>query len=431
MKGLGGEVLRLGTRLFRNHVVGPDQPWAFEPPDNGWRPAPMERTSLYLHIPFCKHNCPYCPYTKVPFRPSLVEDFLHAALAEIDWWAEAVGPTEVTSVYVGGGTPTLVMNGVARLLVRIRERFHVTGEVCIETNPADVNGRMVQELKQAGVSLVSLGVQSFHSRHLGSIGRSYTPEIAEAALEQLTDAGFSSVNADLMFALPGETETDVEADLRRAADLGADQITAYPLFTFPFTTVGRIRRLKSLKMPNLRARRSQYRTISRWCESHGFHRVSVWGFKRGRAPRYSSVTRHGYLGIGPGAGSHLPESFVFNTFDLASWVTKVMQGRPAVALHLPFTERMAGWWWLYWRLYETRVPLGELDRVMGDSGPQARRWLNRLKAVRLARVRGDFLELSEPGAFWVHLAQNYFALQYVDTLWTTARREPWPGRVSF
>jgi oxygen-independent coproporphyrinogen-3 oxidase len=281
------------------------------------------------------------------------------------------------------------------------------------------------------VTLVSLGVQSFNPRHLATLGRPYAPEVAERALERLAGDGFASVNVDFMFALPGQTEADVRADLARAEDLGADQITAYPLFTFPFTSVGRIQRLESLRMPNLRARKSQYRTISQWCTAHDFNRVSVWGFKRGAAPRYSSVTRDGYLGIGPGAGSHLRNAFAFNTFDLTSWAEAATESQPAVALLLPFTERMAGWWWLYWRLYETRVPLDDLDQAMGRGAPQARRWLNRLERAGLAHTKDRFLELTEPGAFWVHLAQNYFALQYVDNLWTTARRKPWPGRVPF
>lgn len=356
---------------------------------------------------------------------------MEAAFAEVDWWANALGPVEVTSIYVGGGTPTLATDGVVRLLKRIQSRFRVTGEVCVETNPADVSDEVVWALGEAGVNLVSLGIQSFNPDHLATIGRSYTPKVAKDALARLAGNSFGSVNADIMFALPGQTGTDVLEDLSQAADLGADQITTYPLFTFPFTSVGRAQRLKSLRMPNLRTRRSQYRAISRWCETHGFDRVSVWGFKHKEVPRYSSVTRDGYLGIGPGAASHLGNEFVFNTFDLEAWGDTARKGRSVVALQLPFTERMAGWWWLYWRLYETRVNLDDLDGAMGRGAPQARRWLNRMERAGFAEVENRVLELTEPGAFWVHLAQNHFALQYVNTLWTAARREGWPQQVSF
>jgi coproporphyrinogen III oxidase-like Fe-S oxidoreductase len=185
-----------------------------------------------------------------------------------------------------------------------------------------------------------------------------------------------------------------------------------------------------VRMPNLRMRRAHYRAISRWCAEHNFERVSVWGFKRGAAPRYSSVTRDGYIGIGPGAGSHLPAGFVLNTFDFVSWIQAMCDGRPAIALRMPFAGEMSGWWWLYWRFYDTRIPLDDLDEALGYDAPKARRWLGIAEQLGFAVHRGGSLELTETGAFWLHLAQNYFALNYVNTLWTQARRASWPQAVA-
>ncbi|HHW11344.1 MAG TPA: hypothetical protein GXX29_15420, partial [Firmicutes bacterium] len=154
-------------------------------------------------------------------------------------------------------------------------------------------------------------------------------------------------------------------------------------------------------------------------------------FRRGQdKPRYSSVTRHGYIGVGPGAGSHLPGEFVLNTFDLQSWQESLSAGSSAIALRLPFVDSMSGWWWLYWRIYDTRIPLSHLETMLGPDAPKARRLLNWLTAARLAREAGSWLELTEAGAFWLHLAQNYFALDYVNTIWTAARRLPWPEEVA-
>ena len=430
MSTLGPWLIRRMTRILRRCLVGAKQRWVFERPAPDWVPAPIERTSLYLHVPFCRHVCPYCPYTKFPYRESLVEPYTQAALAEVDWWADAVGPAEISSVYIGGGTPTLALDSVARVLARVRERFRLTGDVGIETNPADVDEGVVRRLDEMGVGLVSLGVQSFQPEHLTLIGRDYTPRVAEQALAMLAGNDFASLNADFMFALPGQSVADVMADLARAVQLGADQVTTYPLFTFPYTTVGQHLRLQALRMPNLRVRRAHYRAIHSWCTEHGYRRVSVWGFKRGAVPRYSSVTRDNYIGIGPGAGSHLADGFVLNTFDLDSWLHAASAGRGAIALCLPFAGEMAGWWWLYWRLYDTRVSLDALDGVLGRDAPQARRWLRVAQWAGLAVEKGGTLELTEPGAFWIHLAQNYFALNYVNTLWTRAREEPWPEAVA-
>jgi oxygen-independent coproporphyrinogen-3 oxidase len=420
---------RLATGLVRRVLVGPGQRWQFDQPPADWMPPKMDRTSLYLHVPFCRHACPYCPYTKVRYDEALLDGFTNAALSEVDWWAQAAGPCEITSVYVGGGTPTLALPGVAAILDRIRRRFRLVGDVAIETSPADVDPSVVARLRDMGVALVSLGVQSFQDARLSAIGRSYSAAAAEDALARLASAGFASVNADLMFALPGQSAADVAADLDRAADLGANQVTAYPLFTFPYTPVGRFLRLHDVRLPDFRARRAQYRAICRWGARRGFERVSVWGFKKGSAPRYSSVTRAGYIGIGPGAGSHLPGGFALNSFDYASWVRTAAAGRRAVALWMPFSAELTGWWWLYWRLYDTRIPLDQLGDTLGRDAPWVRSWLRLGELAGLASSRDGTVTLTDGGAFWLHLVQNYFALDNVNTLWTAARRQPWPAAV--
>jgi len=221
----------------------------------------------------------------------------------------------------------------------------------------------------------------------------------------------------------------VIGDLSRAVQLGADQITTYPLFTFPYTTIGKYLRLNAVRMPNLRTRHAHYWAINEWCVQHGYERVSVWGFKHGSVPRYSSVTRDGYIGIGPGAGSHLPDGFVLNTFDLKSWIKTMCEGKSAIALRMPFAGEMSGWWWLYWRLYDTRIPLDDLTVVLGEDAPKALHWLRVVEKAGLAIRNGKIIELTPTGAFWLHLAQNFFALNYVNTLWTEARLEAWPQSV--
>jgi coproporphyrinogen III oxidase-like Fe-S oxidoreductase len=422
--------IRLITRILRCYFVGPEQRWIFERPSHGLGPFHIERTALYLHVPFCRHACPYCPYTKIPYHESLLEPYTRAAIAEVDWWANAIGPTEITSIYIGGGTPTLALEPVARVLERIKERFCLKGDICIETNPADVDRGTVQRLQDMNVALVSLGVQSFQPKLLALLGRDYKPVAAERALALLAGGNFASINADLMFALPGQTVMDITADLDRAAHLGATQLTTYPLFTFPYTSVGEYLQLKSVRMPDLLRRREQYQAISQWCAGHDFERVSVWGFKRGTAPRYSSVTRDGYIGIGPGAGSQLSDGFVLNTFDFNAWVKTASEGLSPIALRMPFVGEMSGWWWLYWRFYDTRIPLDDLEAALGRDASKASRLLKIIEQAGLADRKNGFLVLTGQGAFWLHLAQNYFALNYVNTLWTQARREPWPQAVA-
>ncbi|MEI7616036.1 MAG: hypothetical protein WCJ54_04915 [Actinomycetota bacterium] len=162
---------------------------------------------------------------------------------------------------------------------------------------------------------------------------------------------------------------------------------------------------------------------------HDFKRVSVWGFKRGDVPRYSSVTRNNYIGIGPGAGSHLPDEFVINTFDLDSWINRMREEHMAIALQMPFTVEMSNWWWLYWRFYDTRIPLNYFNSYFGKETRKARHLLRFIELIGFAVQNEEYLELTEQGTFWLHLIQNHFALSYINTLWTQARLVPWPKTI--
>lgn len=420
---------KIATRSARRLLVGSRQEWLFSPA-NGYRPPPVERTSLYIHLPFCRNACPYCPYTTVAYREEAVSEYARALVAEVDAWADAIGPATLTSIYIGGGTPTLALDAVESALARARRRFSVCGPTCIETNPADISPGIIERLRALGVTQVSLGVQSFSQACLDAIGRTYEPNAAESALRALSSAGFDSVNTDLMFAVPGQAAKEVVADLDRAKEAGANQVTCYPLFTFPYTEVGRYLKLGGVGMPGLAARKSQYESICRWADSNGFERVSVWGFARS-GPKYSSVTRDGYVGIGLGTGSHLPDGFVLNTFDMGAYVQRLRTGVLPMSLRMAFTPAMSAWWWFYWRLYDTRIPLGELDLAMGDQAPKARALLGAARAAGFAVLEGtETAVLTRPGSFWMHLGQNHFALSYVATLWSAGRGQPWPGAVA-
>ena len=91
---------------------------------------------------------------------------------------------------------------------------------------------------------------------------------------------------------------------------------------------------------------------------------------------------------------------------------------------------MSGWWWLYWRFYDTRIPMAALDEALGPDADKARRWLATIRPPGSPQRNNGSLDLTDSGAFWLHLAQNHFALSYVNTLWTAARREPWPAAIS-
>lgn len=418
----------LATKAIRRCLVGADQEFSLRAAEE----VPLNtvhKTGLYIHIPFCRNDCLYCPYNTVRYEQRLIEPYLRALLEELDQYAGRIGPAQITSVYIGGGTPTTMVNELDAVLERIRKRFRVSGDICVETNPEDLDRETVARLHQYGVDLVSLGGQSFDNRCLKLLGRSYNAAVLERALALVLNAGFQSVNLDLIFALPGQTMADLEKDLVKAAGSGVDQVTSYPLFTFPYSAVGRYRKLKKLKMPPFATRKKMYRLIHAFFLAHGFRRVSVWGFLRGEARRYSSVTRERYIGLGAGAGSYLPGVFYLNTFSVEEYISSLRAGRLPVALRMDFTEAAAAYYWLYWRLYDTSIPKKDLPGLFGADNRKLKLFLGLLRAFHLAEEEEERIVLTARGAFWLHLGQNYFALPYINRVWSAAKETPYPERI--
>ena len=414
--------------LLRRLLAGPRDDFVFRAADSMALPD-VDSCALYLHIPFCQNQCPYCPYNTVPHDPALVPAFFEALRREWRLYLPWLRARRITSLYIGGGTPTLVWNELERFLADLRRDLPLAGELAIETNPSAITPDLVRRLRNAGVDLVSLGVQSFADSQLRALGRNYAADILDERIALVAAGGFSGVNLDLMFAFGADPQATFLADLRRAADSGATQITAYPLFQFPYSTIGRHRRLHRLKMPPFRTRRALYFELLDFMRREHFAQVSVWGFtRRAQAPDYSSVTRDAFLGLGPGAASRFPGHFYFNTFALDAYQTRLARAAPATALALPLSPALGHWYWLYWRFYETFIPRAEAEHRMENIW--AWPWIKAL----LTRQNGWTEEsagwrLTDAGAFWIHLLQNHFILNAINRVWTTCRQTPFPREI--
>jgi oxygen-independent coproporphyrinogen-3 oxidase len=140
------------------------------------------------------------------------------------------------------------------------------------------------------------------------------------------------------------------------------------------------------------------------------------------------VTRDDYIGLGAGAGSHLEGVFYFNTFSVPEYIAAANGRDLPVALQAGLSPAMQDFYWLYWRLYETFVPGPELRQHFGNDARI--RWMFRLgKALGMLVEQDGGYSLTERGAFWIHLMQNHYILNYVDKVWSRAMKTPWPGRI--
>lgn len=420
-------IINFLTKILRRYLVGKEQEFVFKKV-NEIKFSPTKRIGLYVHIPFCKSMCPYCAYNKIKYDKSLVKPYLGAVLKEIELYYEKLGKVEISSVYIGGGTPTNLIDELSVILKAIKEKFTVVGDICLETSISDINKSVIKKLKKDGITLISIGVQSFKDKHLCFLGRNYQAKDIFSAIEVAKLANFSSVNLDLMFALPAQSITDVMFDLDKAINLNINQITTYPLFTFPYSSVGKYLKLKKIKMPNILTRRKVYKKIHNYLLKKGFNRVSVWGFKKGDSPRYSSVTRDYYIGVGAGAGSSFSNVFYLNTFSVSQYIKTLSVSKLPISVKMDITPSLSKYYWFYWKLYDTCFSREQIKDVFGND-KKVLKIIKLFQVLRLVKENGKEFFLTERGSFWIHLAQNYFMLNYINKVWSIAMKEPWPEKI--
>ena len=278
-------------------------------------PAPP---GLYLHVPFCRTLCPFCPYNKVSYRADLAVDYLDHLDREVSQYLAAF-PGPFPSLYVGGGTPTLCLDGLEPLLGRL----DVDGERAIEVLPLHMTGAGARRLADLGFDFVSLGVQSFDPAVLRRLHRPGSPASNRSAVE--TALGhFSCVDVDLIFDVGYDDPGTLLHDLTICFEFGVDQVSTYPLMRFGFTPFGKATH-------DRRREHALLREATGLAEAAGYERRSVWTFNRAGAASYTSITRPYFLGLGAGAATFAGELFTVNHFGLVQYREALRGGRLPVA----------------------------------------------------------------------------------------------------
>ena len=195
--------------------------------------------SLYIHIPWCVSKCPYCDFNSHEMRDALPEQaYVDALIADLELDLPGVWGRTVESIFIGGGTPSLFSaQAIERLLSEVRARLPLKpgAEITLEANPGTVDQERFTGFYAAGVNRLSIGVQSFQADLLKKIGRIHDDQQALAAITTAKEAGFTNINLDLMYGLPGQTDTQARDDLCTAIELQPAHISRYELTIEPNT----------------------------------------------------------------------------------------------------------------------------------------------------------------------------------------------------
>ncbi len=389
----------------------------------------VDELGLYLHIPFCRQICPYCPYNKELYHPEVAERYAKAVMREVDIYAAMLGNKPVTSFYIGGGTPTTMLHsGLPQILEHIHRSLRMECDVHMESHPNDLSRENIDAILSLGVKHLSTGVEAVQDHHLRTLHRPYTAEEGRAAVERVVGRGFRCVNVDIIFALPNQTCEEVEEAGRTLVDLGVDQVAAYPIFTFPYTRWAQVS--SNGKGFSHFQKRKMLRILETTFYDAGFERTSVWAFTRAGVPKYCSVTVPLYIGLGASGGSYLKDVFYLNTFNVQEYIRALEDGRLPIALSLDLSETMQMASWLYWRVYETRFKKSDFHRRFGRAFDGVYgKYCKLLSWAGFLKDHGDQVVLTDSGAYWLHVLQDLLSIDYISKLWGTSKQDPWPERV--
>lgn len=359
----------------------------------------MTRFGVYVHVPFCVTRCGYCDfntYTAEELPGASRGSFAASAIAELELAAAGAGARAVDTVFFGGGTPTLLPPAdLGRVLDAVRSRYGEPSEVTVEANPETVSPEVFEALLAAGVTRVSIGMQSAAPHVLAVLERRHAPGRAVEAAREARAEGFAHVSLDLIYGTPGERDEDFRASLEAALSAGVDHVSAYALIVEPGTRLAAQVRRGEVPVPDDDAMAARYQLADELLGAAGFawYELSNWAL----SPDARCAHNVGYweggdwLGIGPGAHAHLGGVRSWNVKHPSAWAGRVAAGELPVAGSEVLTaaqrrtERI---------LLESRLASGLPASVLTPEGLAS---VDALVARGLVERRGDRLLLTLRG----------------------------------
>jgi putative oxygen-independent coproporphyrinogen III oxidase len=316
----------------------------FELPDSARADLTTTPFGLYVHVPFCATRCGYCDfntYTATELRGASRESYADTAIAEIRMARRVLGDVDlpVETVFVGGGTPTLLPAAdLGRVLDAIGKEFGLAegAEVTTESNPETVDPAYLAELREAGFTRMSFGMQSAREHVLAVLDRTHTPGRPQQCVSWAREAGFAHVNLDLIYGTPGESDADWQASLDAAMAAGPDHVSAYALIVEDGTRLATRVRRGELAAPDDDAMADRYLATENTLGAHGlgWYEISNWAASEEARCRHNLLywTGGDWWGVGPGAHSHVGGTRWWNVKHPAAYAARLAEeATPAYA----------------------------------------------------------------------------------------------------
>ena len=277
----------------------------------------MNKLGIYIHIPFCERRCKYCDFTSSIFNQSRMKEYLEHLLLEIKNNKELLKDYVVDTIFIGGGTPSLLsVDELTRLVNGLNEAINLDEnyEFTIETNPNSISEEKLQAYRELGINRISIGVQSFNDRLLRIIGRLHTGEEAREKIK-LAKKYFDNLSLDFIFSLPTETLSDVLASIDTAKDLGANHVSLYSLILEEGTKLTSLVDSGVYRVNDQVTDRLIYRKAVSHLKELGYKQYEISNFAKDdyySRHNYKYWSMDEYLGLGVAAHSLIKDKRFFN-----------------------------------------------------------------------------------------------------------------------
>lgn len=363
----------------------------------------MSDLGLYIHIPFCPYRCSYCDFLLFTDRSNQIPLYVKTVVQDLKTFSQEYADREIGSIYLGGGTPSLLSaTQVDQILSAAFRNFSVspTAEITLEVNPETVSLKKLAGYREAGVNRVSLGVQALEDSHLSSLGRWHTAEEAEKAFQWSRKAGFTNVNADLLFGFPNQTLSDWNQALRKIFSWNSEHLSAYTLQVEEKTAFGKAFRQGKLSLPSDNLQRDMYESLLDLTRRHGYSQYEISNFAK---PGFSSLhnqiywNNEEYIGIGLGAVSYVKKK----RFRMTRNLSKYLSGAERIVEQeiLPVEEEMKETIMLRLRLRSGISRRSFKKRFEEDLKKIYRQPIERFEAMGLLEWKNGRLRLTRKSLF--------------------------------
>lgn len=288
---------------------------------------------IYIHIPFCKRKCYYCDFISYSNKSNLIDEYIEWLLQEIQIWKKNINKKiyEVTTIYIGGGTPSYIQaNHIKKILENLREFINKNVEITIEINPGTITKNKLEIYKKSNINRLSIGLQETHDTLLKQIGRIHTFSEFQENYKLAVELGFKNINIDLMLGLPNQTMKHIKESLEEILKLEPSHISIYSLIIEENTLLEKKIQNRQLSLPDEETERNMYWYAKKILESKGYKQYEISNFAK-----FEKESKHNmncweqkeYRGFGIASHSYINGIRFSNISNIEEYIKNIKENK--------------------------------------------------------------------------------------------------------